>query len=294
MLMAAPYLEEHDGYIKRYLRTGQARIMGNGREVTARRKDGSTLPVDLAVSEIKDLGLFTGIIRDISVRKQTEQELDHYRKDLQTMSTELMLAEERERHQLAQDLHDGLGQAIFLARRKLDKASIEEAGSILDEVASMVNNLTTELSPPVLRQLGFRSAIRWLARDMQKRYGLTVRVVNDRIPSLSFDEGVALVLFRSVRELLINVARHARTDAATIRVRCIRPNVVIDIADRGKGFDVARQSRPVRAGRFGLFSIRERLQYLGGSFEIKSAPGKGTKATLTAPLASGKAATGTA
>ena len=279
----------NDGNFARYLpprgRSGETR-----HEVMARRKDGTVFPVEVTVSEVEHLHLFMGIIRDISVRKQTEEALDHYRRDLQSMSAELMLAEERERQQLAQDLHDGLGQAIFLARRKLDQKSIAEVGSILDEVAGMVDNLTSELSPRVLQQLGFRSAIRWLARDMQRRYGLSVRVSIEPGPPFPFEEGVSLVLYRSVRELLINVARHAKTDFATLKARKHRSNVVIVVEDRGKGFDVEAQIRPSMARRFGLFSIRERLEYLGGTFEIKSTPGKGTKITLKAPLLSAKAA----
>jgi signal transduction histidine kinase len=259
-------------------------------EVMARRKDGTPFPVEVTVNEVEHRRLFVGIIRDISVRKQTEEALEHYRRDLQTMSAELMLAEERERQQLAQDLHDGLGQAIFLARRKLDQKAIVEVGSILDEVAGMVDNLTSELSPRVLQQLGFRSAIRWLARDMHRRYGLSVRVSMEPGTPFPFEEGVSLVLFRSVRELLINVARHAKTEFAALKVRKHRSNVVVVVEDRGKGFDVEALVRPSMARRFGLFSIRERLEYLGGTFEIKSTPGKGTKITLTAPLLAAKAA----
>jgi signal transduction histidine kinase len=260
------------------------------REVMARRKDGTPFPVEVTVNEVEHRRLFVGILRDISVRKQTEEALEHYRRDLQTMSAELMLAEERERQQLAQDLHDGLGQAIFLARRKLDQKAIAEVGSILDEVAGMVDNLTSELSPRILQQLGFRSAIRWLAKDMHRRYGLSVRVSMEPGPPFPFEEGVSLVLFRSIRELLINVARHAKTEFAALKVRKHRSNVVIVVEDRGKGFDVEALVRPSMARRFGLFSIRERLQYLGGTVDIKSTPGKGTKISLTAPLLSAKAA----
>jgi PAS domain S-box-containing protein len=282
-------LMANDSDFRLYLPRGD-RSAETRHEVMARRKDGTPFPVEVTVSEVEHRHLFMGIIRDISVRKQTEEALDHYRRDLQTMSAELMLAEERERQQLAQDLHDGLGQAIFLARRKLDQKSIAEVGSILDEVAGMVDNLTSELSPRVLQQLGFRSAIRWLARDMHRRYGLSIRMSIEPGPPFPFEEGVSVVLYRSVRELLINVARHAKTDFATLKVRKHRSNVVIVVEDRGKGFDVEGQVRPSMARRFGLFSIRERLEYLGGTFEIKSTPGKGTKITLTAPLLSAKAA----
>jgi PAS domain S-box-containing protein len=110
--------EEHDGGLACYFETGKGGIIGISRETRGLRKDGSTFPVELAVSEIPQLRLFTGILRDISARKEAERALDRYRKDLRTMASELLLTEDRERQRLAQDLHDGLGQALFRARMK--------------------------------------------------------------------------------------------------------------------------------------------------------------------------------
>lgn len=288
VLMPAPYREEHDGYIARYLETREARIIGIGREVEGRRKDGTVFPIDLAVSEVEHLGLFTGVIRDISDRKRIEGELQKSRNDLRAMSSELMLTEERERRQLAQDLHDGLGQALFLVNRKLsgprlDENTAAEIRTILDSAAKTVNALTFELSPPVLRDLGLRSAVRWLARDLKKRYGLSVEVADDGSP-LELDDRVTTVLFRSVRELLINTAKHAGTDTAFVRFRTRDQGAEIVVEDRGRGFDPAAQSGQVEAGHFGLFSIRERLEYLGGEMTIRSAPGEGAAMTLRVPL----------
>ena len=98
ILMPPPYRDEHDGYIERYLQTGEARIIGIGREAVGRRKDGSTFPVDLAVSEVENLGLFTGIIRNISERKELQQHV-------------LEIANE-EQQRIGQELHDGTGQQL--------------------------------------------------------------------------------------------------------------------------------------------------------------------------------------
>jgi two-component system, LuxR family, sensor kinase FixL len=293
LLMPAQYRDEHDRYIRRYLETGNARIIGIGREVTGLRKDGSMLALDLAISEEAHLGFFTGIIRDISARKRTEQQLDQYRNDLRTMSSELMLTEERERQRLAQDLHDGLGQALFLARMRLDRGittddAAQEMGAILGDVARMVNTLTFELSPLILQQLGLQSAIRWLANDMKQRYGLSVQIDDDGLP-FALDERHAVVLFRCVRELLVNVAKHAQTDSAIVSLRRAPGGLQITVEDHGEGFDPSSQSRLIQAGHFGLFSIRERLEYLEGAIQIESSPGKGTKITLISPLATGSA-----
>jgi signal transduction histidine kinase len=204
------------------------------------------------------------------------------------MASELLLAEERERQRLAESLHDGPSQALFRARLKLDQLSLSEPrareiSTILEDIGKMLNTMTFELSPVVLRTLGLRHAIRSLAGDMQQRYGLSIKIQDDG-KEITLDERVVLILFRSVRELLINIVKHARTAKATLSIKKVDNRLQIAIEDRGKGFDLGEQSGQVERGHFGLFSIRERLAYLGGSFNVRSAPGKGTSVTLNAPL----------
>jgi signal transduction histidine kinase len=235
---------------------------------------------------------YVSIHRDITGRKKTEQMLYEYRKNLKAMVLELTLAEDRERQLLAEDLHDGLGQAIFTARLKLDTLSVAhpavtEVGRILEDMGRMVNTMTFELSPPVLRKLGLKAAVRSLARKMQERHALTVQIKDDG-REIPLDDRVTTVLFRTVRELLVNVAKHAETDRASISFRRLDHKLQIRIGDRGKGFSSTDQLRNVGPRHFGLFSIRERLEYLGGTFKIRSAPLKGTTVTLTVPLASPK------
>jgi PAS domain S-box-containing protein len=288
VLMSQPNPDEHDSYIARYFETAEGRMSGAFREMVGLRKDGSTFPVELAVSEIAHLGLFTGIHRDVSARKQAERELDQYRKDLKILASELMLAEERERQRLAEDLHDTVGQALFRARLKIDQLSTshpaaKEAGSILEEVGRMMNRMAFELSPPVLRKLGLRSALKSLAAEMQQRYALAVDLRDDGQGFL-IDEHVSMALFRCVRELLINVVRHAATNRAVLSVRKVDNKLQLEVRDKGKGFDVTDQVRHVESGHYGLFSIQERLGSLGATFKIRSAPGKGATATVTVSL----------
>jgi PAS domain S-box-containing protein len=293
LLMPHTYLPTYGGYIGQHLEIGNTPFPGIDHEVFGARKDGSRFPIDLAVSEIPHLDLFTGIIRDITARKQTEQELDQYRKDLRTMSSELMLAEQRERQRLAEDLHDGVGQALFRARMKLDQLSTavpaaREVSAILAEVAAMMNTMTFQLSPPVLHKLGLRPALRSLAKDMRQRYALSVQI-NDDGQDIPLDEPVALILFRSIRELLINVSKHAQTESAVLSIKRRDHRLQVEVSDRGKGFETVDQSCHVDSGHFGLFSIHERIEYIGGTFKIRSMPGQGTTVTLTAPLTAQKA-----
>ena len=263
-------------------------------EYRLRRQDGRWRWIlDNGIPLHEENGTFTGYIGscvDVTDRKQTEQELEQYRKDLKKASAELMLAEERERQRLAEDVHDGLGQALFRARMKIDQLAIadareKEVGTILEEMAGMMNTMTFELSPPVLRKLGLCAAVKWLARNMQKRYELVVEIEND-VQDIPIDEPVALILFRSVREVLINVAKHAQTNRANLSLRRIDHTLQIEIEDHGRGFNVADQSHHVESGHFGLFSVRERIEYVGGTFMIQSARGAGARVILTAPLAS--------
>jgi len=124
---------------------------------------------------------------------------------------------------------------------------------------------------------------------VQRQYNLLIEI-EDEGQSIPLNERTALILFRSVRELLINVAKHAQTDRARLSLQRIDDSLQIKVEDRGKGFDLADQSHHVDSGHFGLFSIPERMEYVGGTSTIRSSPGGGTEVNLTAPLASAKAA----
>jgi PAS domain S-box-containing protein len=256
-------------------------------EVTGVRKDRSTFPIDFSVRKMEETALFAGIVRDITKQKEAEENLEQHRRNLQIMSSELMLIEERERQRLADDLHDSLGQAVFQARMKLDRPplndeAIDDLRTILDEIKRKVNTLTYELSPPILRQMGLVTTIQWLIENLKQQYGLRVRMKGDS-SDFPLDERIALVVFRSVREILINVAKHAQTNFAILSVKESNQTLHVMIKDLGAGFDPDDQYQRVSEGHFGLFSVRERLEYLGGSLKVRSAKGKGTTVTLAVP-----------
>jgi PAS domain S-box-containing protein len=221
------------------------------------------------------------------LNENLEQQVKVRTSDLQAMASELMLTEERERRRLAEDLHDSLGQAVFRARMLLDRGAVSdqtvvEIRTILEEISRTVNTLTHELSPLVLRQMGLWAALEWLIGNLKERYDLQVRLKgNER--DVELDEKMGLVLFRSVREILINVAKHAQTDFASVLLRPSNNFLEVSIRDNGKGFNLLDQARQVPSGHFGLFSISERMKYIGGSFNIRSRPGAGTTVTLRVP-----------
>jgi signal transduction histidine kinase len=143
--------------------------------------------------------------------------------------------------------------------------------------------LTSELSPPALYELGFDAAVEWLIEQIQDQHHILVDFEEDRQSKPMSDE-IRISLFKAVRELLINIAKHARAHKAKVSTRTEDNIIRIIVEDDGVGFSIPEDKSLTKIGGFGLFSIRERLRHLGGNFEIESKPGQGTRITLVAPL----------
>jgi len=238
------------------------------------------------------------------VEHQTAELLSR-QKQLRGLATELNLAEYRERTKLATELHDHLAQLLVLglihvgqAQRVVGDARacgdfLRQTERVLDQSLEYTRTLIADLSPSVLREFGLVTALRWLAEHMQ-RYQLAVAIEAPeslRLPPIT--EGQAVLLFQSVRELLINVAKHGHIDRATVRLRSLDGILRLEVQDAGCGFDLLQTLTPSLAAdnstsptssKFGLFSIGERMTALGGRFDMDSSPGKGTIATLILPL----------
>jgi signal transduction histidine kinase len=145
--------------------------------------------------------------------------------------------------------------------------------------------LTHQLSPPILKMLGFVPALESLTEEMQRVYGLTVQIHDSSCSRLLIDE-IQAMLFRSARELLINVAKHAKVSAANLSARCVDESLRLVVSDAGCGFTPADfDSDLPKIGNFGLFSIHERITNIGGNMKIDSHPGHGTTITLSLPCA---------
>ncbi|HEU4430458.1 MAG TPA: ATP-binding protein [Myxococcota bacterium] len=212
------------------------------------------------------------------------------------------LAEQEERRKLASDLHDDAAQLLSLATLRLRSLADATRGAhdpefaalleLLAETRGRMTSLIFQLSPPLLHDVGLVAATRWLAEDMERRFGLTVTVIARQEPAL--DEGTRITLFRAVRELLINVTRHAGVDGARVEISSEGAMARISVEDRGVGF--ARDADAdhgsfgrVLSGRregFGLLAVRERLGQLGGTLTIGPGPnGAGSRVVASAPLA---------
>jgi len=226
---------------------------------------------------------------------KANRDLMEYHHQLRLMASELSLLQEEERRKMATYLHDTIGQALAVAKIKLK--GVQEAvrsNGILDsmnEILELIEfaiqetrSLTFDLSPPILYELGFESAVEWLAEQIGEKQNLRITYENDRAEK-PLGNDVRVVLFQTVRELLLNVVKHA--EAKTVKISLCREgdNLRIDLRDDGIGFDTSEifSCRSKNRG-FGLFDIRERLRHLGGHVEVKSQAGFGTHVTLTATL----------
>lgn len=211
--------------------------------------------------------------------------------ELRALGTELAFAEERQRQQLATDLHDGLSQNLALALLKLNSLPIsktkrfarvtDEVVPLLTQAIEMVRLHIVDLSPPVLEDFGLGPALEWLAENISKNHGLKVNV--RQVGDISrIDEQMQFMLFRAARELLTNVVKHAGVGNTTLVLKATKRDIRLVVEDGGKGFDPVRITR--ENSGFGLPSLVRRFSYLGGEVNIQSAPGQGSKIMLQLPL----------
>jgi PAS domain S-box-containing protein len=278
-----------------YMAAPTPRPMGRDRDLTARRKDGTEFPVEVVLSTMtREAGPVTvAFITDVTQRRAAEREIRAYQERLQRMAFDAALTEERERRRIAIELHDRIGQALALAQIKLTsvrgelqgetRAAVDGAVALLEQAITDKRTLIFELSPPVLYDLGLKDALAWLAEDVEKRFGIAVQVVDDGMEK-PLDEASRALVFRAVRELLMNVLKHAKVPAAKVSLRRTGDHFEIDVEDRGVGFDPdAPADRPGGPG-FGLLSVREQIGRLGGTMKVESAPQQGTRVSVRVPL----------
>jgi len=235
-------------------------------------------------------------IEDITERKRTEAEILSYREKLRQLALKLSRAEEMERRKMAAFLHDQISQKLALAKIELGtlsgsateikvvKDQVKKLRKLIEETIKDSRQLTFDLMPPLLYELGFVKSLKWLVNQYKKNYKLQCELRGDgRFKPLGPDLGS--FLFRAVRELMMNIVKHAQTDKVRVTVNQVKNVIKVIVEDEGIGFDISKVNPySPKAGGFGLFYIRERLKDFEGGLEIKSEKGKGTKIAFWAPL----------
>lgn len=276
LLMPQPFSAEHTGYIQRYLRTGQAKIIGIGREVQARRKDGSIFPADLAVSTFYDgKPLFTGVLRDISDRK--------------AMEAEVLQIAEAEQRRIGQELHDDAQQQLsaltMIARNAADslaalasqdprlteaQAKVERVVKGLRDANQSLREVARGLVPLQVESHGLQDALARLAAQISELHGVNCRCVVDDGIEIA-DNGAATHLFRIAQEAVNNSLKHGSARQIEIRL-CLRDQgLCLEVADNGSGLLETGENR----GR-GLQIMAYRAGLIGGVLTVRNADGGGT------------------
>ena len=257
-----------------------------------RRKDGSIFPGEIAAGKFISNGRqkIIGAIRDITESIQAEDKI-------RALTREQIKVQEEERNRIARYLHDHVAQdlstlkisieTLFDAPDKLapeKQKKISEISRILQESISSVRDLSYDLRPAGMNQLGLVRTVYQLCEDFSQKYKVPVDFYSAGIKELKLDFDTAINIYRMIQEGLNNIRKHARADNGIIRLAASSPNIILRIEDDGQGFDVAsRQSTALKEKRMGLSSMEERVSLLGGKMDIKSRIGLGTRILIEIP-----------
>ena len=232
-------------------------------------------------------GLSTGVM---------EEKIRAYQRDLRSAALEMSSMEsrieERERHLIAADLHDFVGQNLVVTQFKLAALQktlssperirhVEEIRELTRQTIQYTRSLTVELNSPILVEIGFKAAVEALAEGFQKTHKIPISVEDDGRPK-QLDDDTRYLLFRCVRELLMNIVKHSQANRVKISITRNNDIVNVSVEDNGIGFDPATVAG--KDSGFGLFTIRRRLKHAEGCCEVVSRPGSGTRVVLSAPL----------
>ncbi len=244
-----------------------------------------------------------GVQRDETEKKRAERDLERSRRQLRALAAHLQSIREKERADLAREMHDVLGQSLASLkidfswlRKKLTSVKtgttlldekLNEINGLLNETIASVKSLSTELRPGVLDKFGLGAAIEWQCEEFGRRSGIEHEC---RVPRKEFSLAPekSIGLFRIVQEALTNVARHSQATTVRVELALKRPDVALTVADNGRGITAAERVAPESLG---LLGMRERAELLGGSLSIKGQPGEGTEVKVTIPLTDSNGAT---
>jgi PAS domain S-box-containing protein len=287
----------HRGHIEHFARTGvTSRRMGDVTTLWGLRADGQEFPLEASISQAGEAGerYYTVILRDITLRKQAEDALRNSQQELRELSVRVLEAREEEKTRIARELHDELGQLLTalkmdlawlrerLPRDPLSAAKVEEMGAMLDQTVGSVRRIAADLRPLMLDDLGLADAASWLVDDFARRSGIRCEIQLSGNSALAeASTTVSTVVYRALQESLTNIARHAGARNAWVMLSADDGAIHIEVEDDGRGIapeDLAK-------GRsLGLKGMRERIAYLGGSFEVARAPRGGTRLRLRVPM----------
>jgi signal transduction histidine kinase len=266
---------------------------------THRRIDGEEFFANVRLTRMEQDGkvMLQAIVRDITERVQRDAEARHYQQRLRELTERLAATEEEDRWRISRYIHDTIIQNLSLSSirlgavaKPLADAELKEEADKLHQVRSLIDQsidecrmVMSDLTPTLLYELGLVPALNDFAQQVAAKHGTRVSVEDDG-QEKPIAPPLRGLLFESTRELVVNALKHAGPCEIRVSVSCRGGALVVRVADNGQGFNTGKAMTPNHHGGFGLFSIRQRLEGLGGRLELESAPGRGTTATIIVPM----------
>jgi PAS domain S-box-containing protein len=291
----------HHGHIEHFGRTGvTSRRMGDVTTLWALRQDtGEEFPIEASISQATEGNhrFYTVILRDITVRKQYEDDLKQGQNELRRLSAQVLEAREEEKTRIARELHDELGQLLTAMKMDLGwlrermgaldpalEAKAAQMHATLDETVSSVRRIAADLRPLMLDDLGLPDAAAWLVEDFEKRSGIRCLWNLSNVEDIEeFESNMANAVYRALQESLTNVARHSGAANAWVMLHIGSDALRLEVEDDGSGISAEDLSKP---RSLGLKGMRERIHHIGGSLDISTPPRGGTRVSLHVPLRS--------
>jgi PAS domain S-box-containing protein len=264
-----------------------------------RRKDGTIIWVHVTVALVRgpaDEPRYTvALSEDITEQKQAEDAMRRSAAELQALSRRLVDLQESERRELARELHDRVGQSLtalslnlgilrgaLSSHRNADvRSRLQDSAALVEATARAIENVASDLRPPMLDDHGLVAALQWYAREFSERAETAVSVRGDERERLTGD--VEIALFRIAQEALNNVAKHARATSVAVKLGRSGSGYEMSITDNGVGLGGIREQADRSRLGLGMVTMRERAQAAGGAFDVQALPGGGTRLTVQVP-----------
>lgn len=290
----------HHGHIESFGRTGvTSRKMGDTTTLWALRADGTEFPIEASISQAgtADGHFYTVILRDVTRRKQYEDQLQRQQDELRELSARVLEAREEEKTLIARELHDELGQLLTALKMDLGwlrerlpageaalAGKAEQMNALVDRTVTSVRRISAELRPLMLDDLGLPDAVTWLTDDFAARSGVRINARVRLEDAGDIARPVANTLYRVLQESLTNIARHSQAKLAWVTLDAEGPVLRLEVEDDGRGIDEAALAK---SRSLGVKGMRERVRYLGGTLEIGRAPRGGTRVLVRLPIEAG-------